>query len=253
MRDRPNIPAYLLTCILACVVFSCKKNEAPINLGYTYFPEKLGSYIEYEVDSFVQDENLGFDSLYRFRIKEVQRSFFSDNEGRRSVRIERYRKNFNPSIPYSQQSWTFSDVWYATRTTTGMEKVEEDVRYLRLTFPVKVEETWDGNSMNVMENWPYEYISAHEREGVNNLAFDSVATIQQINYNDLVTTKYGLEKYAAGVGLVYKKLILLGKQQDFPQQPPPYTDTIGLQSQTFWYYPDKAVIYEQRILSYGTE
>ncbi|MCC7301921.1 MAG: hypothetical protein IT233_04710 [Bacteroidia bacterium] len=236
------------------LISACKKDGPAPNVGFSYCPEKTGSYIEYEADSFVMDEQWapGQDTTYYFRIKEVQRSVFTDNEGRRSIRIERYKKKFNPAVPYSQQSWTFTDAWYLTRTTRGVERVEEDMRYLRLIFPVKTGADWNGNSMNVMEEWPYTYRSAHSQETINGLPFDSVATVEQINYSDLVTTKYGVEKYAAGLGLVYKKLILLGKQQSFPNQPPPYGDTVSLQSQ-YWYYPDKAVIYEQRILSYGTE
>ena len=87
--------------LVLIILFSCKKDETLPNLGYTYFPDKIGTYITYEVDSFSQDEDWGpnTDTTYKFQIKEVMRSYFTDNEGRKSIRIERYRKNFSLTVP----------------------------------------------------------------------------------------------------------------------------------------------------------
>ncbi len=244
----------LVLLAISAGLITCKKKDTPApDLGYNYFPGKIGSYITYEIDSFVQDEDLPFDTLYKYQVKEVLQSTFVDNTGRPSIRIERYKKKFNDTIPYSALPWLLSDVWYATKTSTGLEKVEEDVRYLRLIFPVSDdEEDWNGNVFNVFEEWPYNYSSHGVAEIVNGFSFDSVLTIEQINTTNFVETKYGLEKYAAGIGLVYKELRLVGKQPQDGNDLPPYDDTLGLQNLTnYWYYPDKALIFTQRVIDYG--
>jgi hypothetical protein len=248
------IPAVVLFLLAGMVwIVSCKKQEPEtVDLGLNYFPDRVGSYVELEVDSMVQDDNLPFDSTYKYRLKIVVAGTFTDNSGRPSLRIERFRKKFNPNIPYAQMSWVLSDVWYATRTLTGLEQVEENVKFHKLVFPPRKSETWNGNAYNVFEAWPYKYKTVHVRETINNFSFDSVITVQQINQENIVEHKFSIEKYAKGIGLVYKEYALYQTNQADSTDTPPYDDTLGLGLiPAYWYYPDKAVFYKARIVSWG--
>lgn len=245
------LPSYKIIIPVSCFLFflsSCKKDETVPDAGYGYSPEKTGTYVIYEVDSAVQDDNFSIDTVYRFQLKELVQSVFNDNSGRPTMRIERYKKWYNDTIPYAQMNWTLSDVWFATRTATQLERVEENVKYLRMVYPVTGEKTWNGNAYNIIyEAWPYVYKSVHKPEVINSFSFDSVATVEQINYSDLLVEKYSLEKYAKNVGLVYKKLRLMKKEPADGNDLPPYNDTTGLQAP----YPDRAVFYEARVIGYG--
>jgi hypothetical protein len=241
---------FISSCVLLLLLLmGCKKDKELPDAGYGYVPDKVGTYVIYEVDSTVQDDNNNlYDSTYRFQLKEIVQSIFNDNSGRPSMRIERYKKWYNDTIPYSQMNWTLTDVWYATRTAAQLEKVEENVKYLRMVFPVTEGKSWNGNAYNLTyESWPYVYTSVNVPEVINSFSFDSVATIEQINYSDFIMEKYSIEKYAKNIGLVYKKFRIMKKEQENLGDIPPYNDTTGLQAP----YPDRAVFYEAKVIGYG--
>lgn len=207
-------PFKILLVIFVVALASCSQEstvEEP-NLGYTYFPLNVGHYVIYSVDSIYKDDFSGIVTHGKYMIKEVIESEFIDNAGRTSYRIERYRKD---SINYPD--WTIYNVWTANRTPTIAERFENNVRYIKLVFPVVLGETWNGNSMNADVEQDYEYIGVNESLAVNNLNFDSVATVLQADELDnLAEPRYMEEKYATGVGLVYRKNYII-KTKTNPQ------------------------------------
>lgn len=238
---------YFLFTITFLITFSCKKDKDPApDLGYGYFPDAVGKYVIYDADSLIKEDGTSIkDTVYKFQIKEVIESVFYDNQSRPTLRIVRYKKNYNPTVPYSAMNWVLKDVWTANRTAATAEKVEEGVRFVKLIFPVKEGAEWNGNAQNnwapcqyTYEAWNYNIISVNQSETVNGLNFDSVVTVQQININNFVDTKYSIEKYAKNVGLVYKQMILLKKQPE-GTEPPPYKDTTVCQQ------------YSLKVIGYG--
>jgi len=187
---------------------SCKKDAetAPVDLGYEYFPDDIGSYIIYEVDSIAYDDAVKPPDTTRYLLKELVESTFIDNSGRPTLRIERYKKMYNPLVPYDSISWVLSDIWTANRTTTTAEKTEENIRYIKLVFPVVKGKEWNGNSFNTLGQKDYEMISVDQPETIGGISFDSVITVsqfQQINFIEYINEE---EKFAKHVGLIYKKM-----------------------------------------------
>ncbi len=101
-------------------------------------------------------------------------------------------------------NWEGPRVWYANRTATTAEKVEENKRFIKLVFPSQNGKEWDGNSFNSLGEKIYEIISSDESESVNSLSFDSVVTVKQFEQDDFIEYIYEMEKYARNVGLIYK-------------------------------------------------
>ncbi|MEO8151012.1 MAG: hypothetical protein ABI723_25485 [Bacteroidia bacterium] len=207
-----NTPSAILLFFICLAIFSCKKNsttETPY-LGYSYFPDNVGHYIIYDVDSVEKDGFTGIVTHSTYQIKEIIESVFTDNQGRPTLRIERYRKD---SVYYPD--WTIYNVWTANLTATTAERFENNIRYIKLTFPVQNGKTWNGNAMNTDVEEDYEYTGIHEQMTINNLTFDSVTTVLQADeLFNFVSPKYKQEQYAAGVGLVYRKKLELQTQID---------------------------------------
>jgi len=194
----------LLILILFFTFFSCKKDKSvsePIDLGYGYFPLKTGSWIVYDADSIIYDEFKKSVDTIRFELKELIESNFTDTAGRPSQRIEIYKRKNN------SEKWILTDVWFATRTATRAEKVEENVRFVKLNFPVKGGKKWNGNAFNNMEDWQYEYTEIDKSEEINKLNFDSTLTVRQIDDVNFISQKTYKEKYAKNVGLLYRQAI----------------------------------------------
>ncbi len=198
---------FFIIAIFSFEFFSCSKDPSPTpDMGYNYFPNQVGKYVVYDVDSIYKDIRT---DTFKFQIKEKIESIFMDNQNRPTIRLERYKKNYNPSIPYSSMAWIFQNVWTENRTNTTAEKVEDNIRYIKLAFPIKQNQSWNGNAQNIFDKWTYTYDYFDVAKSVGNLQFDSVLQVNQFDDESQVLTQrqFYVEKYARNVGMIYKKII----------------------------------------------
>jgi hypothetical protein len=204
----------IIILLLSGALFSCKKDGKVPDMGYNYFPDRVGSYVVYDVDSFYFDDNLDKTDTFKFLLKEKIESIFTDNQGRPAIRLERYVKYYDPAIPYSAMDWALRDVWTETKTATTAQKVEENERYIKLAFPVKESQIWDGNAENTKGEEKYEYYFIDQARYIGGVHFDSVLQVNQKDELNLIIKQEYSEKYARNVGLVYKKVIDVKSQPD---------------------------------------
>jgi hypothetical protein len=186
---------------------ACRQDEPETDIGRGYFPVEIGHWVVYEVDSTVYDDFEGDTDIYRYQVKELWESEFIDNQGRPAVRIERYKRWYDPSVPYDSIPWYLSRVWAFTRTNAGGEKLEENQRFLRVAFPVNEGRTWNGNAYNTTGEWIYKYREADEPFSIGAFAFDSTCLIEQKNEVNLINHRSYKERYAKNVGMIEKTVI----------------------------------------------
>lgn len=203
-------------------LFSCKKDKSTVpDMGYNYFPDQVGKYVVYDVDSFYYDNNFSpvkIDS-FKFQVKEKIESIYPDNQNRPTIRLERYRKYYNSSTPYSSLPWILTDIWAENKTATTVEKVEENDRYVRLIFPTKASQFWNANIQNTYEERMFNYLFLDQARTVASIQFDSV--LQTVYDAGVILTKreYRTEKYARNVGMIYRQIIDVESQPG--TNPPP--------------------------------
>lgn len=189
---------------------SCKKKqtEEPPDLGYDYAPEAIGKYVVYDVDSIYYDDFFNDTLTYKYRIKEKLEENITDNEGRPAIKLVRYIKNYDSLKSYDQIPWTIKDVWMYTKTASTLEVNEEDVRFTKLVFPVKDDAVWDGNAFNTNGTWNYKYKYTDKKEVINGTLFENVLFVEQKDdkNSNAIHRQYFIEKYAKGVGLVYREI-----------------------------------------------
>lgn len=228
--------------VLTVLTLSCTKHnvEEPPDLGYAYYPGTIGSYIIYDVDSVSYTKVPTEDTLsYKFQIKEKMDTLYYDNQGRPTIKIIRYKKVYNDSIPYSQMSWELQDVWHANITKTTAEVVEENVRYIKLAFPAKKNVSWNGNAQNTIGEWSYKYTAFNEPATVGGISFEKTLDVTQKYFLSAINKENYKERYAKGVGMIYRII----ENYD-------YQDGNGNANPGHIYY---GTYYEMRINSYGTE
>jgi hypothetical protein len=201
---------FLLLMLGISFCFSCKKEntEAPVDVGYEYYPVTVGNWIIYQVDSIVYDDFSGTTDTFNYQIKEVIESDFTDNEGRNTQRLERYKRQNDTS------QWVIQDVWYSNRNSSTAEKVEENVRFLKMVFPIKSRQEWNGNMFNFMEPQTYKYESLFSPYDAGSMHFDSTVTVLQMEELNLILDDYAIEVFAKNIGMVYKKFRHLEKEPD---------------------------------------
>jgi hypothetical protein len=192
----------LLVCALL-TANSCKKDtiQLPDEFYREYFNDAVGSYIIYECDSIIYDDfNQSIDTN-SFLIKEYFQSTFVDNSGRNAIRVERWKK------PADSLNWFLKDVWSLVKTDVQVEKVEEDVRFIKLVFPVRANLQWNTNSLNSLDARTVAYSKVHEAFSTDSLQFDSTITVENIDPANLVSEYRNTEVFAKNAGMIYKKFV----------------------------------------------
>lgn len=212
---------------------ACKDNDDDfvLNYDYEYFPQDSGHYVIYQVDSIIISTFFPAGSPERadtqqYVCRELIESTWEDAEGRPGVRIE---WACNPDTSQDLES-TVPRIWHAIRTASTAEKIEDNLRYIRLLFPPKQGLTWQGNAfinitsdIKYLQDWEYEIIEVDVPKTINGLQFDSTLTVLQVDNENLVEKVYALETYAKGVGLVYKESLSLTKSPGIS-----YSDILNL-------------------------
>lgn len=191
--------------LIAVVLTACKKADSAedIDLGYDYFPNIIGTYVEYYVDSTyfgIEEQN------FTFWLREELTESFIDDEGQAAVRVVRYKRQSE------EGEWVQTDVWTQKRTTTTAERSEESQRFVRLAFPVNAEQTWDGNAHNTLDEWQHSYSGIGTAKTVGGLQYSNTVTVEQRNNVNLVDQEIASEIYAYGVGLIQKSFTDLSFQ-----------------------------------------
>lgn len=211
----------LFFLVITMTVFvGCKREVFPSEevSGKDYFPLSEGKYIEYAVDSILYNTFTKDTERVHCEFRDEITSQFPDNEGRNSYLIER-------SIRYdSNAAWIGYQTNYVTPTDFKIEEVENNLRFIKLVFPVKTNTTWKGNvyipaftssldSLKWYDDWDYNYyyINQEFNNGLSvfpatvtvayhHLTNDSTSTTQ---YNDFTNYK---EVYSKNIGLVFREL-----------------------------------------------
>ncbi len=202
-----------LLLLASAVWSSCNKdNNLHLDLGYGYAPSAgdVGRYVIYDVDSTIYNA-FNRDTLhYKYQLKEYLQSVFPDNEGRPSLRIERWVRNYRPGVSYDSVPWVLKNVWYSTRTLHDYERVEDNIRFVKLIFPDQTQQTWNGNAQNTLGDWEYAYNGIDFKFNANGLRFDSTLTVTELVDTNLLNYQYYSEQYAKNIGLVSRQVIDVG-------------------------------------------
>jgi hypothetical protein len=233
MRYFVSVIAIILSLFM---LSNCKKgnNNFSLDYKYEYFPVDSGRYWVYKVDSINFREKIGDTSTYY--IREYIESIYPDNIGRPTARIQRFRRNDTTA------AWAITDVWFANLTQITAEKIEENLKFIKILFPPKVGQTWKGNryiqvtnTIEWLDDWTYELQTLDAPKSIGNFNFDSTLTVLQHLDSNLFVYVYSTETYAKHVGLAYKELLNLGKQD-------PLAD---------WTEPKEGFILKMTLIDYG--
>lgn len=205
---RLSIPCFF-AIVGALSLPSCDTNDGePVFLGQDYFGHTLGNYKIYQVDSTFYDDFLGEIFEYSYQVKEVNQEFFTDSQGRETLRLERFYRLDDT------KSWQIKNVWSSVLEKSRALKTEENITYLKLVFPIKRNATWNGNLFNNKPNQSYRITALHEQYTLKDITFDSTITVLQRDFSTLIGEDFQYEIYAKGVGMIKKKFVSLDKEID---------------------------------------
>src|SRR5258706_1956132 len=211
--------------LLTLITISCKRtlyihpDESPASY---YLPLEVGRYAIYQMDSLNFYYYGQLDTLTHYLAKDSVEGSFVDNQGHISWMVVRYLSPATGSVV-----WTPSATNVVTPSSRSLELSENNLRYIKLAYPVKDSLTWSGNSYipnkpydgifdfaappNVnLNEWTYIYRNVNQDFTVGGKTYDSTLTILQeddsSNVPILIDTSfayrsYWSETYAKNVGL----------------------------------------------------
>jgi len=250
-----KVSLIILIATLLCFMNACKKDKTDTfdgDYGYSYFPDDSGKFVIYQVDSIIYDD---FNSSVRnstIYLKEQVGEQFIDNLGRTAKRVIRSYSHVDSTI----QHWETSNVYYMVRSTTVAERVEDNLRYIKMVFPNDDNQKWLGNKYIIspppyildttnylVKDWKFT-ISRKDREFIiNSTRYDSTLTITQIKDSSAIYKTMAQEIYARNVGLIYRENWIVTSQ-----------DTLKIRLQYPWQdRADKGFIIRQFAIAYGKE
>ncbi len=209
-----------LILIVTVVISSCSREFIPpedVELGKEYYPIHQNHMVEYQVDSIIYNDFTETTDTFNMQFRDEFADEFMDNQQRPSRVVHRYYRQD------STYEWVDLMTYYVTQTSFRTEVVENNFRFMKMVYPVKINTRWFGNSLiptNVnlefqwLKEWEYKYQNVNEGFDNGLRFFPATVTILQADDvegnpnspNDFSAYTFSKEVYAKGVGLVYKEL-----------------------------------------------
>jgi hypothetical protein len=189
--------------------FSCNKQEETNfpEMDYSYFPLGKGAWISYDVTEITIDKASELYDTNYYHIKEIIDTGYVDSLSLKSFKVKRYVR------VSSTEQWAIKDIWSVNLTEKSAEKTEENVRFVKLRFPAKINLTWNGNIYNNFDAQQYEITGIDEPQQILGFSFDSVLTVTQKADSNIIKKEYHVEKYAKNLGLIYKEQTDISSQE----------------------------------------
>ncbi|MBY0427148.1 MAG: hypothetical protein K2Q22_16045 [Cytophagales bacterium] len=228
MRSIPWI-FFVLVAMVSC---GPKEEVALAPTGLEYFPLKVGDTAVYQVARYDTAVN-GNVIASNYFLKEVVQDTFVDAQYGISYKVDRYKSPVS-----STSSWVYDSTWYSYKNNFEAVRVENNVPYVKLSFPIKNNKEWDGNMKNVYGENMYKMINVDRKYQLGSLEFPKSLLVLQTpdtTYDRIVGQNKRLEVYAANVGLVFKQAVYISINSSVSQSSPARS----------------GVNYSQKLISYG--
>jgi hypothetical protein len=214
---------FVFTVLLAILFAACKKEtdtDFAINPSIAdYAPYAVGKYITYQVDSFRYLPFSLTGITIRYQVKYMVDAEITDNLGRPAYRIYRFiRKS-------ASDPWAQDNTFFAVNTGSRLEFSENNMRFIKLSIPIVNEFSWKGNSfinttgaateVRYLDDWDYVYDSVGTSITLAGTTLNDVIKIDQrdeiignpADPNAYSETNFGVEYYARGIGMVYRRFL----------------------------------------------
>ncbi|MBL0744911.1 hypothetical protein [Chryseolinea lacunae] len=179
---------------------------------------------------------LGVPETLAYELKVQVADSFATSNGDYTYVLYRSKRNAG------ETSWTYLDTWSATRSDRQAVVQEENVAYVKLTFPVAEGISWNGNQFNTGVEETYSLQNLGQPQAVGTTVFEDCITVNQSDNNDLIVfLDQRQEIYARQAGLISKQITQLHYCTD--------TNAGCLGQQIV----DEGIIYTQTLKTHGVE
>ena len=220
MNKRNTFPKLIILMMCAgLLIFTCCKKDKGSNFSvdyqYNVYPIDSGHYVIYDVDSVTF--NYDCITYHRDTVHYQMMAMFGDT-------IHDLLDSVNFRLFYSTRadahsSWTTPYGTYGLRTTTNLQVVENDIRFIKLIFPPKASATWTGNlyvpttvAYTTFQGWNYYFKNVDTTIILNGQTYNHAIVVSEVNNINVLNKEVRTEIYAPNVGMIYQEWESLSKQ-----------------------------------------
>ena len=232
MKQRLSI---LIVSLLVMLMGCNKPKETDMYAGADFYPLVKGNYVIYDVKKIVYDVTGKVDTI-SYQIKEVIGDTVSspNSETPFSYKVLRYSRDTTFS-----KTWNLDSAWQIWKTPKTLVKNENGEEFIKLSFPIKNNQKWNGNAYNSRESNLYETRNLGDHVTLNNKFYDNIVVVMQSDSLPLnkVNRDFRVEYYSQNIGMIYKE----------------WQYYIYDQSQFGKYKIESGARYIQTIVTYGKE
>jgi hypothetical protein len=220
----------VLTLFSAVIFNACKKSTDVLDVTSVneYYPLAVGKYITYSLDSTIFINFGTKDTVVKYQVKHEIDAQITDNLGRPAYRVIRYIRKT------AANPWVADNTFAAVPTEFAVEFVENNMRFLKLKAPVRNGFSWKGNSyidtyslnsnVKYLDDWDYTYDSVNVQLTQGAFTLDSTLKVAQRDEvignpgdpNSYHEINYGAERYAKGIGMIYRDFLHVEYQPPTP-------------------------------------
>lgn len=218
----------ILASISCCLLLSCRPSETDeitIDFGYDYYPLAIGKSWIYQVDSVIYRPGLQAivkDSSTSF-LREIVTDTTTDLGGELLYIIERYRRSSEKDV------WEISKVFTRSKTERRALQTEDNLRFVKLAFPLTQGASWDGNAfldaqrlfsvggefIQLFKNWQYIATQTGAQDTIGGVIYSDVSSVRQADLDVATDYRFAREKYARDVGLVFREWFIADSQCNY--------------------------------------
>lgn len=247
----PSLFRLFIVAAGSLFLFSCNEKEELVTDQISdYVPLAAGKYITYRLDSLVFT-NFGRNiEVHKYQVKHQVDALITDNLGRPSYRIFRFVRDSAGTQP-----WQANGSYFITVLSDQLEMIDDNLRIIKMHLPVKDGFSWKGNRYlpadpygplfnfnndDAMADWDFYFdgnASTFSYQGNNYTDVVSVEQVDEefnipiVNPGAYASRSRVVDKYAKGIGLVYKVLELWEHQPNEGNPAGPYKTGFGI---TMW-------------------
>ena len=196
---------------------SCQRELDPSleELEKVYYPFDIGHFVDYKVNK-VQFSISGNRDTSVFYLRELNANTFINGENKEAIRIERLVKN------NLQDNWVIDSIWQLIDNNTQVLKIENNKTFIKLSYPVDEEISWNGNAFNNLGENNYRYLLDIKSLSIDtNLFLEPIRVIQKVDTGIITYQDWREEYYVENIGLV-KKIV-----EQFSKDADPLASTFG--------------------------
>ncbi|MEP3389351.1 MAG: hypothetical protein ABJO02_14250 [Reichenbachiella sp.] len=196
---------YSLILFLASFLFSCSESEVTLDtdrLGLHYFPLEVGDYRIYDVEESIYSV-LGV-TTENYELKE----YVADSGLNASNNLQ-YIIHRSTRLNDAEQ-WQLDSIWTAQKSTSIAVLTENNVPFVKMSFPIEHQIEWNGNSLNSLTDETYWYnTQLPDTTLLDSLYQDIVQVVQNDRGEDILGLENRSEIFAPNVGLIIKESVIL--------------------------------------------